>query len=110
VFQGFHLIPALTAIENAVAPVLPFRTTFSGRSVDRPRVVVEKPDIAASRRHGRGGPPPEGLIHHGPVEQILDDIRACEPSGIDLLYLWPSIPDVRQVELLAEGVLPHYLG
>jgi hypothetical protein len=27
-----------------------------------------------------------------------------------LLYLSPYIPDVRQVELLAEGVVPYYLG
>lgn len=28
VFQRFHLLPALTAIENVVAPVLPWRTPF----------------------------------------------------------------------------------
>lgn len=49
------------------------------------------------------------MIHHGPAERALEDVRAYEASGIDVLYLWPSILDVRQVELLAEGVLPAYL-
>jgi len=29
VFQRFHLLPALTACDNVVAPVLPFRTSFN---------------------------------------------------------------------------------
>src|SRR5438094_10122058 len=28
VFQRFHLLPALTVLDNVVAPVLPFRTDF----------------------------------------------------------------------------------
>lgn len=62
------------------------------------------------RYYGRLWRSPEELIHHGPAEKVLEDVRAYEPSGIDLLYLWPAIVDVRQVELLAEGVLPRYLG
>lgn len=28
VFQRFHLLPALTALDNVIAPVLPYKTTF----------------------------------------------------------------------------------
>ncbi len=32
VFQRFHLLPALSAIDNVIAPVLPYRTSFDKRT------------------------------------------------------------------------------
>jgi putative ABC transport system ATP-binding protein len=31
VFQRYHLLPALTAVDNVIAPVLPYKTSFSKR-------------------------------------------------------------------------------
>ena len=39
VFQRFHLLPALTALDNVIAPVLPFRTDFDKR--ERARELLE---------------------------------------------------------------------
>jgi putative ABC transport system ATP-binding protein len=35
VFQRYHLLPALTAIDNVIAPVLPYKTSFNKRDRGR---------------------------------------------------------------------------
>jgi putative ABC transport system ATP-binding protein len=44
VFQRFHLIPAMTALDNVMAPVLPYRTPFDKR--DRARGLLEAVGLA----------------------------------------------------------------
>jgi putative ABC transport system ATP-binding protein len=45
VFQRYHLLPALTALDNVLAPVLPFRTSWSKR--DRARELLKAVGLAA---------------------------------------------------------------
>lgn len=74
-----------------------------------PKKALEQGTRSLLRYYGRLWRPAEELIHHGPADKVLEDVRAYEPSGIDVLYLWPAVLDVNQVDLLAEGVLPHYV-
>jgi alkanesulfonate monooxygenase SsuD/methylene tetrahydromethanopterin reductase-like flavin-dependent oxidoreductase (luciferase family) len=52
--------------------------------------------------------PPERLITHGPPERIAEVVAAYAAAGLDFLVLAPVVPALRQVELLAEHVLPRY--
>jgi len=44
VFQRYHLLPALTALDNVIAPVLPYRTSWSKR--DQGRELLEAVGLA----------------------------------------------------------------
>ena len=44
VFQRYHLLPALTALDNVIAPVLPYRTSWSKR--DRGRELLTAVGLA----------------------------------------------------------------
>lgn len=48
VFQRFHLLPALTALDNVLAPVRPYRTSFD--KVARARELLEAVGLAGRER------------------------------------------------------------
>jgi putative ABC transport system ATP-binding protein len=48
VFQRYHLLPALTALDNVIAPVLPYRTDFSKR--DRAHELLAAVGLAGRER------------------------------------------------------------
>src|SRR5215471_4034306 len=58
VFQRYHLLPALTALDNVIAPVLPYRTSWSKR--DQGRELLEAVGLAGREQllaelRGRSG-------------------------------------------------------
>jgi putative ABC transport system ATP-binding protein len=44
IFQAYHLLPALTALDNVIAPLLPYRTAWNKR--DRGRQLLAAVDLA----------------------------------------------------------------
>lgn len=77
---------------------------------DDPAKALEEATHHVTRYYTAGlWAPPEQLIHHGPAAKIAEEVAEYERAGVDVLILFPEIPDVRQVELLAETVLPAYL-
>ena len=49
VFQRFHLLPALTALDNVLAPVIPYRTDFD--KLSRARELLDAVGLADRTRH-----------------------------------------------------------
>jgi putative ABC transport system ATP-binding protein len=49
VFQRFHLLPALTALDNVLAPVIPYRTEFN--KVGRARELLNDVGLGAREKH-----------------------------------------------------------
>jgi alkanesulfonate monooxygenase SsuD/methylene tetrahydromethanopterin reductase-like flavin-dependent oxidoreductase (luciferase family) len=50
---------------------------------------------------------PSALIHHGAATKIAEEVAAYA-EAVDVLILFPQIPRLEQVELLAEHALPAY--
>ncbi len=48
VFQSYHLLPALTVLDNVIAPVLPYKTSFSKR--ERGRELLAAVGLAGRER------------------------------------------------------------
>jgi len=66
--------------------------------------------IIQTRRYYPGGTarPVEDLIKHGDPEVIGAWVRRNAEIGVDLTILMPVVPEIGQVEQLAETVLPEY--
>lgn len=77
---------------------------------DDPKKALDLATHAVLRYYGQLWTEPENLIHHGPGPAIAEAVAGYVEAGIDILILFPEIPDIGQVEALAEHVLPSYLG
>jgi alkanesulfonate monooxygenase SsuD/methylene tetrahydromethanopterin reductase-like flavin-dependent oxidoreductase (luciferase family) len=75
---------------------------------DDPQKALEEGAHHVLRYYGQLWTEPENLIHHGPADKIAAEVQAYADGGLDLLILFPQIPRLDQVELLAEHVLPTY--
>lgn len=76
---------------------------------DDPAAALEQ----ASRylnRYYHGTPPRDlrEMVHHGPLEVIEQAVKEYEQAGLDVLVLFPEIPEIKQVEQIAERILPQY--
>jgi len=75
---------------------------------DDPAKALEEGAHHVLRYYGQLWTEPENLIHHGPATKIAEEVAAYA-DAIDLLIVFPEIPDLDQVGQLAEHVLPAYV-
>jgi putative ABC transport system ATP-binding protein len=82
VFQGYHLLPALTALDNVIAPVLPYRTSFNKR--ERSRELLAAVGLAG-REHSLPGKMSGGEQQRVAIARALVNspalVLADEPTG-----------------------------
>jgi alkanesulfonate monooxygenase SsuD/methylene tetrahydromethanopterin reductase-like flavin-dependent oxidoreductase (luciferase family) len=74
---------------------------------DDPQAALDEASHHVLRYYGRLWTEPANLIHHGPAAKVAEEIAAYEGS-VDVLIVFPQIPQLDQVEQLAEHVLPAY--
>ena len=60
------------------------------------------------RYHGALPEAPEQFFLHGGAEEMLSSIKEYEAAGVDVLILFPQVPDVRQVTGIGEHILPAF--
>ena len=75
---------------------------------DDPAKALEEGAHHVLRYYGQLWTEPENLIHHGPATKIAEEVAAYA-EAVDILILFPEVPDLDQVSQLAEHVLPAYL-
>src|SRR5262249_43478952 len=82
VFQRYNLLPALTALDNVIAPVLPYRTTFNKR--ERGRQLLAAVGLAG-REHSLPGRMSGGEQQRVAIARALINtpslLLADEPTG-----------------------------
>jgi alkanesulfonate monooxygenase SsuD/methylene tetrahydromethanopterin reductase-like flavin-dependent oxidoreductase (luciferase family) len=74
---------------------------------DDPTRALDEAAHNVLRYYGTLWKEPGELIHHGPASKIAEEVAAYA-GAVDVLLLFPQIPRLEQVELLAEHVLPAY--
>jgi alkanesulfonate monooxygenase SsuD/methylene tetrahydromethanopterin reductase-like flavin-dependent oxidoreductase (luciferase family) len=74
---------------------------------DDPQKALDEAAHHVIRYYGELWTEPENLIHHGPASKIAEELAAYA-DAVDILIVFPEIPDLGQVEQLAEHVLPAY--
>jgi len=57
----------------------------------------------AVRYYGQLWMPAEEMIHHGPPHKVAEDLQKYEATGIDELILSLEIPELQQLDLLAQA-------
>jgi alkanesulfonate monooxygenase SsuD/methylene tetrahydromethanopterin reductase-like flavin-dependent oxidoreductase (luciferase family) len=72
---------------------------------DDPQRALDEAAHHVLRYYGRLWTEPENLIHHGPAAKVAEELAAYEGS-VDVLVVFPQIPQLEQVERLAEHLLP----
>jgi alkanesulfonate monooxygenase SsuD/methylene tetrahydromethanopterin reductase-like flavin-dependent oxidoreductase (luciferase family) len=70
---------------------------------DNAQQALERATKQVLRYYGQLWKPAEEMIHHGPPAKVAEDLRKYEESGIDELILFLEIPELQQLDLLAQA-------
>jgi alkanesulfonate monooxygenase SsuD/methylene tetrahydromethanopterin reductase-like flavin-dependent oxidoreductase (luciferase family) len=71
---------------------------------DAPRKALDEATHHLRRYYGELPKEPESLVHHGLAAKIAEELAAYA-DAVDILIVFPQIPDLGQVEQLAEHAL-----
>jgi putative ABC transport system ATP-binding protein len=115
VFQGYHLLPALTALDNVIAPVLPFRTSFNKR--ERGRELLAAVGLAG-REHSLPAKMSGGEQQRVAIARALVNtpalLLADEPTGnldsanaTEILQLIATLREQRDMTIILATHDPH---
>jgi putative ABC transport system ATP-binding protein len=108
VFQSYHLLPALTALDNVIAPVLPYRTAFNKR--ERGREMLAAVGLAG-REHSLPATMSGGEQQRVAIARALVNspalLLADEPTGnldsanaSEILHLLTSLRQDREMTIV----------